>query len=187
MFAWFLSALLTYLAPHLSPPPLMAIVLGLSVAPTLVLAGCRVLRGVVTALFFGPVGLHVLKSAARWRPLRLRQAVDALLIVDFYAVARHDRRLRPGQRIGDDPDLVLVLAECVRLQCTGWMAWGPLAALFVLAVACVLHSRIATAGRGRYTVSGALSAVVAAWALPLPIGGHAVAVKLTRRAPGLPV
>jgi len=66
------------------------------------------------------------------------------------------------------------------------MAWGPLAAVLVLPVALLLHNRLATTRRGRQPVAGALSAVLGAATVPLPIGGHAVAVAVSRRGAYLP-
>lgn len=178
MFALLLLALLQLLQVSLPGP--LAVLWGLPAgAPAQ--AAIELGLAMVGAVTVGPLLTGVLGCAIRRRRLRWRQALGALLSVDLLWVVRHDRCLPIAQRAVDDADLVSLLVELVRLQCLVWLGWGPLAAVLVTPVALLMHSRLATARRGRWTVSGSLSAVLGAATLPLPLAGHAVAAVVSSR------
>lgn len=180
MFTVLLMDLLHHLCLALPLPAPFATLLGLT-ADSRPQAFRALLLSMAGAVTVGPLVFRLILDGCRRRTMRWRKRCDALLVADQCRVIRQDRCLPASSRPRDDFDLVLLLGEFVRLQATLWMASGPVAALLVLPVALLLHSRLATARRGRLTVSGSLSAVLAAATLPLPIGGHAVAARVSGR------
>ena len=104
------------------------------------------------------------------------QCWDDLLVMAFI---RSDRQTPKDERAGDDLALVLLLIAVVALQLLSLWAGAPLVAVLLLPAGLLTHARMAVARRGLGTVSGALSAALAAATLPLPAGGHAVAARLS--------
>ncbi len=180
MFDLMFPVLLTHLAPHLTVPSPLAAALGLTaIAPPAAFA--RVLFKMLLTVTVGPLVIDYVGQAVRFICRRPTDGRGELLVTSCGRAVTQDRRLPPGQRVRDDFDLVLLLAELVRLQNVAWMACGPLAAALVLPAALLLHARLATTRRGSCTVSGALSSVLGAATIPLPFGGHALGVRISGR------